>query len=141
MLLLSLFLGLGLARRRPALGLLALPLVLLLGGLDGRLLGLALGLAVLVAGNALQRRLGLPSLKLASILLAGLAAYWSGFRISFITNPEGGFIYLSYLSLPLTLGWIAAVSYSLGLVDSLKESLALRVALIAALAFLIVGLL
>lgn len=142
MLPLSLFLGLRLARRRPALGLLALPPLLLFGGLDLHVLGLALGLAVLILGDMLQRRLGRPPIKLVAILLAGLAAYWSGFRISFITNPEGGFIYLSSsLSLPLTLGWITAVSYSLGLVDSLKESLALRVALIAALAFLTVGLL
>ena len=141
MLLLSLLLGLGLARRRPDLGLLALLPLLLLGGLDQRILGLGAGLAALIAGNALQRRLELPLLKLISILLAGLVAYWSGFRISFITSPEGGFIYLLYLSLPLTLLWIAAVSYSLSLIGSLEDRLALKVALIAALAFLTVGLL
>ena len=138
---LSLLLGLGVARRRPYLGLLALPLLLALGGLDGRILGLGGGLVVLILGEALQKRWKHPSVKLASILLAGLVAYYSGFRISFITDPEGGFIYLSYLGLPLTLGWVAAVSYSLSLIDSLQNRLALKVALIAALAFLAVGLL
>lgn len=146
---------LGLLGRGFGLSLLALPallfLVLGLGGegLDGRILGLAAGLMVLIAGGALQRRprlrlrlgLRLPLLKLGSILLAGLAAYWSGFRISFITNPEGGFIYLSYLGLPLTLLWIWAVSSSLGFLRRLERRLPLQVALIAALVILGIDLL
>jgi N-acetylglucosaminyldiphosphoundecaprenol N-acetyl-beta-D-mannosaminyltransferase len=136
----SSLLGLGLARR-TYLGLLVLPLLLAFSGLDGRILGLGGGLAVLIVGEILQRRWRHPLVKLVSILLAGAVAYHFGFRISFVTNPEGGFIYLSSLSLPLTLGWIAAVSYSLSLIDSLRDSLALKVALIAALTFLMVGLL
>lgn len=152
-------LGLG---RNLSLGLLALPALLLpilalgpgSGGLDGRLLGLAAGLVVLIAGGALQRRLQLqhhlrprPILKLGSVLLAGLVAYWSGFRISFITNPEGGFIYLSYLGLPLTLIWIWAVSSSLGFLRKLEGRrpstfpLHLQIALIVALVILGIDLL
>jgi len=132
---------LGLLARWALLGLLALPPLLLLGGFDHRILGLGAGLGVLLLGEVLKRRWEHPLVKLASVSLAGGLAYHFGFRISFLTNPEGGFIYLSSLSLPLTLGWIAAVSYSLSLINSLGDRLALRVALIAALTFLVVGLL
>jgi len=133
---------LGLLTRKASLSLLALPPLLLLGGLDQRILGLGAGLAVLLLGEVLQRHWGHPLVKLASISLAGVAAYHFGFRISFLTNPEGGFIYLSSLSLPLTLGWIIAVSYSLGMIGSWREGrTGLKVALLTAIVSLAVGLL
>ncbi|HIC96023.1 TPA: hypothetical protein EYP12_05285, partial [Candidatus Bipolaricaulota bacterium] len=89
---------------------------------------------MLLLGEVLQRHWGHPLVKLASISLAGVAAYHFGFRISFLTNPEGGFIYLSSLSLPLTLGWIIAVSYSLGMIGSWREGrTGLKVALLTAI--------
>ncbi|MGQ9734889.1 MAG: WecB/TagA/CpsF family glycosyltransferase [Candidatus Bipolaricaulia bacterium] len=146
---LSLILGLASARRKGGVlpwSLLALPLLLILVGPDRRLLGLGAGLALLLLSEALQtpsrRRWGRPWLRFPGILLAGLIAYFSGFRIAFITGPSGGFIYLEGLSsLPVTLAWIAAVSHSLGLISSWREGrTGLKVALLTALVFLIVGL-
>ncbi|MCR4404516.1 MAG: WecB/TagA/CpsF family glycosyltransferase [Candidatus Acetothermia bacterium] len=139
---LALIAGLAFARRRPGRSLLALPLALIPLGPDGRLLGLGAGLAMLLVGSALGRRWGnSPWLRLALVLFAGGIAYAAGFRISFITSPSGGFIYLSYLSLPLTLGWIAVVAHSLSLINSWSAGrLGLKIALLTTVVFLIIGL-
>lgn len=139
---LSLLTGLVFARRCAAWSLLALPGVLALLSLEGQLLGLVVGLAVLLVSGTLARRWRRPWLQLPAILLAGCIAYLSGFRISFITSPSGGFIYLAQLSLPVTLAWIAVVTHSLSLINSWNTGrLGLKVALLTASVFLIIGLL
>lgn len=140
---LALIAGLAFARRWPGWGLLALPLALVPLGPDQRLLGLGAGLALLLLSEALQGRWAWakPWLRLPVILLAGWIAYLCGFRIAFITGPSGGFIYLSKFSLPVTLAWIVAVSHSLGLISSWRAGrTGLKVALLTALVFVIVGL-
>jgi N-acetylglucosaminyldiphosphoundecaprenol N-acetyl-beta-D-mannosaminyltransferase len=139
---LSLVLGLAAARWR-GWTLLALPLLLVLIGPDQRFLGLGAGLMILLLSEALLRRWASPRPwpQLIATLLAGLVAYFCGFRIAFITGSSGGFIYLGDFSLPVTLAWIVAVSHSLGLISSWRAGrTGLKIALLTALVFLLVGL-
>jgi hypothetical protein len=93
-----------------------IPLSLFLLFLDARLWGVALGVAVLV-GTARH-----PRLHLLSLTLAALIAYAVGYRIEFITNPEGGFFYLTQWSWLITLSWIIAVSQGVAVVGQLDPS-------------------
>lgn len=104
-------------RQRGVLHLIALiPLSLSLLLLDSRLWGVALGLAILV-GTARYR-----GLNLISLILAALCAYAAGYRIEFITNPEGGFFYLQQGSWLITLAWIIAVSQGVSALEQLDPS-------------------
>ncbi len=104
-------------RQRGVLHLIALiPLSLSLFLLDSRLWGIALGIAILV-GTARYHRLNLISL-----ILAALCAYAAGYRIEFITNPDGGFFYLQHWSWLITLAWIIAVSQGISVVGQLDPS-------------------
>lgn len=104
-------------RQRGALHLIAvIPLSLSLLLLDQRLWGVALGIAILVGTARYQR------LNLISLILAALCAYAAGYRIEFITNPDGGFFYLQHWSWLITLAWIIAVSQGVSVVGQLDPS-------------------
>jgi len=106
-----------LVRQRGVLHSIAvIPLSLFLLFLDARLWGVALGVAILV-GTA--RR---PWLHLLGVALAALIAYAVGYRIEFITNPEGGFFYLTQWGWLITLGWIIAVSQGVAVLGQLDPS-------------------
>lgn len=111
---------------------------------DVRLWGLGLGLGVLIFGRLLRQNLKLPDwVELAFLSAAGFVAYAFGFRIQFLTKPEGGFFYLTALSLPLTIAWIVAVAQSvnfLGRVDSTGKLLG-KTVLLTGFAFLLTDLL
>lgn len=117
-----------------------LPLPLLLFIQDPRLWGLVGGLAVFGLGRAIKNK-GASSkhLDLLFLLLAALVAYALGFRIEFLTNPQGGFFYLTWLSLPLTLLWIVIVSGAFNFLSD--EKLLARVSFLICLAFLLISLL
>lgn len=59
---------------------------------------------------------------LLSVTLAALIAYAAGYRIEFLTNPEGGFFYLSQWSWLITLGWISVVSQGVSVLGQLDPS-------------------
>lgn len=85
---------------------------------DSKLWGALAGAALLVSTVALTRSWWL---RLASLIGAALIAYLSGYRIEFITNPDGGFFYLQGWSWLITLGWIIVVSqgvFALGQLDT-----------------------
>lgn len=72
-----------------------------------------------------------PRGKLLGILIASLMIYyWAGIRISMITVPYIGQIELGYLSLPLTLLWIIALTNAINLIDGL-DGLASGISIIA----------
>jgi N-acetylglucosaminyldiphosphoundecaprenol N-acetyl-beta-D-mannosaminyltransferase len=132
-------------RRRYCLLLLLLPILLLgLIGTDPRTWGLALGLGVLVFGYFSKKYLKLSKyLDLAFLGLAALIAYAFGFRIQFFTHPDGGFVYLTYLSLPLTLVWIIVVTQSVNFLGNLDSTGRLigKTLLLTSAAFLLIDIL
>lgn len=107
-----------LARQRGVLHLIALiPLSLFL--FEPRLWGAIAGAAVLAGTAALARRWWL---QLLTVIGAAGIAYLAGYRIEFITNPEGGFFYLQQWGWLITFGWIIAVSQGIGVVGQLDAS-------------------
>jgi N-acetylglucosaminyldiphosphoundecaprenol N-acetyl-beta-D-mannosaminyltransferase len=132
-------------RRRYKIFLLLLPLLILSAVItDQRFWGLVLGLSILIVGSFLKKSLKLsPWFDLAFLGIAGLASYACGFRVHFLTNLEGGFVYLTALSLPLTLAWIVAVTQSvhfMGTIDSSGKLIG-KTVLLTSFAFLIIDIL
>ncbi|MCL6642716.1 MAG: WecB/TagA/CpsF family glycosyltransferase [Candidatus Bipolaricaulota bacterium] len=110
-----------LVRQRGVLHLIAvIPLSLFLFVLfDPKLWGAAAGAALVTGTATLARRWWL---QLVGLLLAALLAYSAGYRIEFITNPEGGFFYLTQWSWLITLGWIIAISQGVAVLGQLDPS-------------------
>ncbi len=105
-------------RQRGVLHLIAvIPLSLFL--FDLKLWGALAGALLIIGTAALTRRWWLH---VASLLTAGLIAYSAGYRIEFLTNPEGGFFYLTPWSWLITLGWIGAVSQGVWVLGQLDPS-------------------
>ncbi|MEE6667593.1 MraY family glycosyltransferase [Pediococcus acidilactici] len=72
-----------------------------------------------------------PSQKMIGILLAALAVYWfAEVQMTTLTLPFIGIVHLGWLSLPITLIWIAAITNAINLLDGL-DGLATGVTIIA----------
>lgn len=72
-----------------------------------------------------------PRQKMFGILLASLVVYFAaGIRMTTLTIPFVGTVQLGWLSLPITLLWIAAITNAVNLIDGL-DGLACGVAIIA----------
>lgn len=117
--------GLGICLGFAAAVLLSVPLSkevmgLLLGGL------IALGVGMVDDWRELS-----PWVKLAGQAAAALVAVAFGISIDFVTNPFGGIIGLGYLSVPVTVLWIVAITNAINLVDGL-DGLAAGVSAISA---------
>ncbi len=107
-----------LVRQRGVLHLIAvIPLSLFL--FDPKLWGAGAGAALLMGTAMLAPRWWLT---LVSVLFAALIAYLAGYRIEFITNPEGGFFYLQHWSFAITLGWIIVISQGVFVMGQLDAS-------------------
>jgi N-acetylglucosaminyldiphosphoundecaprenol N-acetyl-beta-D-mannosaminyltransferase len=82
------------------------PICVVLIGTGARLeaLGFAIGLLIVA--------LEFPKTREGSWLqglTAGAVVAVCGFRVQFLTHPAGGYVYLSTLSIPLTIGWIMVI--------------------------------
>ena len=94
--------GLLLARAQVHLRLLLVPFFLLIAvGPRLEVLGLAAGL-ILLAFPTRKHSISV----LAQEIAAATVAAFAGFRIEFVTDPSGGFIYLTRLAVPLTIVWV-----------------------------------
>ncbi|WP_057802193.1 glycosyltransferase family 4 protein [Pediococcus stilesii] len=72
-----------------------------------------------------------PTQKMLGILLAALAVYmFANVRMTTLTIPFVGMVYLGWFSLPITLLWIAAITNAINLLDGL-DGLATGVTIIA----------
>lgn len=72
-----------------------------------------------------------PSQKMLGILLAALAVFqFANVRMTTLTLPFVGMVHLGWLSLPITLLWIAAITNAINLLDGL-DGLATGVTIIA----------
>jgi len=92
---------------------------------------LAAGVLVLGVGLLDDVRGVRPATKLGVQIVAAGYLYWSGFRITSISDPlGGGALDLGILSLPLTLLWLVGVSNAFNLIDGL-DGLATGIALCA----------
>lgn len=72
-----------------------------------------------------------PREKMFGVILASLVVYFgAGIKMTTITIPYVGMVHLDWLSLPVTLLWIAAITNAVNLIDGL-DGLACGVAIIA----------
>ncbi|MGI6146051.1 MAG: undecaprenyl/decaprenyl-phosphate alpha-N-acetylglucosaminyl 1-phosphate transferase [Firmicutes bacterium] len=108
---------------------------LLTAGVDRNTFGVLVGGAVAVLLGVADDKWELrPRTKFLGQLLAACAVMFVGdVRIEFVTNPFGGMIYLSWLSGPLTVLWIAAFMNVVNFMDGL-DGLAAGVTIIGAVA-------
>ena len=105
-----------LALARVRLRLVLIPLFLLIAvGARLEVLGLAAGL-ILLSLPTRKRSISVLAQEIAAATVASLA----GFRIEFVTDPSGGFIYLTRLAVPLTIVWVVLI---LRLRESLRRAL------------------
>lgn len=81
-----------------------------------------------------------PWQKLAVQAAAGCILFFSGYQVDLVTNPlTGGSFSLGWLSLPVTLAWLIAISNAFNLIDGL-DGLAAGVGLCSALALFLLAL-
>lgn len=73
-----------------------------------------LGLGVLDDVRGLNARQKLPFQ-----ILTACALYFSGYQITFLSNPFGAEIYLGWLSLPVSVLWIVAITNAINLLDGM----------------------
>lgn len=107
--------------------------------MNQQILGIILGGTVMLAVGIIDdlRQLS-AKVKLAGQILAALVLVAFDVRIEWLTNPFGPMIYLDYLSIPITLLWIVAVTNTVNLIDGL-DGLAAGVSCIAAITICIVA--
>jgi UDP-GlcNAc:undecaprenyl-phosphate GlcNAc-1-phosphate transferase len=102
------------------------------------LLAAALGICLL--GLVDDRRGLSPRVKLAGQLAAGLYIYAHGYSVQLVSNPFGATFALGWLSLPVTVLWVAVLSNAFNLIDGL-DGLAAGVGLFASSVVLVFALL
>ncbi|MBC7765510.1 MAG: undecaprenyl/decaprenyl-phosphate alpha-N-acetylglucosaminyl 1-phosphate transferase [Hyphomonadaceae bacterium] len=119
--------------------------VLIFANIDLPLQGILLGSIIIVALGIVDDVKPLSAkLKLAFQILAALMVVMHGARIEFFTNPniwsERETIALGWVSYPITLFWIVAITNAVNLIDGL-DGLAAGVTSIAAMSLVVVGIL
>jgi UDP-GlcNAc:undecaprenyl-phosphate GlcNAc-1-phosphate transferase len=101
-------------------------------GLIGEVTGLLAGGLVILLVGMIDDWNGLsPLAKLAGQVLGAVVAVSLGVRVPFVSNPSGGILSLGYLTIPLTIAWLVAITNALNLVDGL-DGLAAGIAAISA---------
>ena len=117
--------------------------VLVSGPLSKSMFGLLVGGSlIMLIGMVDDIRDISPRAKLLGQVMAAGVLVAFGIKISFITNPLGGLIYLDWLGIdwgiPLTIFWIVGVTNAVNLIDGL-DGLAGGLASIAALTLGVIG--
>jgi len=96
------------------------------------------GLLMIFLGKYNQKSKIAPWLKLFCQVVIVSIAITAGVRIEFLRNYSGGYWYLSYLSIPVTVIWLLTITNSIGQTDESGDTTPITV-LIAALTFFIVS--
>jgi len=103
------------------------------------------GVLMVILGRA-DRKKKLPTeVKLIFQVLISLIIIYFGVKIEFLRDPSslssssGGYLYLSYLSIPLTVIWLISITNSIGQADELGD-ITPYIVFIASLTFLVVSL-
>jgi len=107
--------------------------VLLIHELTGLLAGFLIGVSLIVALGVIDDFWGIsPGLKLTGQLLAAGAVIPFGLKVDFLTNPfTGGLVVLGFISIPVTIIWLVAMTNAINLIDGL-DGLAGGISCIAA---------
>ena len=97
---------------------------------------------MVILGRADRKRKLPTGVKLIFQVLISLIIIYSGVKIEFLRAPSslsGGYLYLSYLSIPLTIIWLISITNSIGQADELGD-ITPYIVFIASLTFLVVSL-
>lgn len=110
--------------------------------IDKSLVSILIGGTLILISGIIDDLKGLsPKLKIVFQLLAGLSLILGDVKVDFITNPftvNNEVIYLTWLSIPITLFWVVGITNTLNLIDGL-DGLAAGVAMISALSLTFVA--
>jgi UDP-GlcNAc:undecaprenyl-phosphate/decaprenyl-phosphate GlcNAc-1-phosphate transferase len=108
--------------------------------MNHQVLGIILGGTVMLAVGVIDDIKQLSAkVKLMGQIIAALVLLAFDVRIEWLTNPFGSMVYLGYLSIPITILWVVAVTNTVNLIDGL-DGLAAGVSSIASITILIVAL-
>lgn len=128
----------------PRLGGLAIYIAFMIGTIASLeitkdILGILIGATVIVVVGVLDDKYQLPAkVKLLGQILAACILVAFGIRIEWVNNPFGGYYYLEYLSIPLTIFWVISFTNVTNLIDGL-DGLAAGVGAIASITVILVS--
>ncbi|MEA2086894.1 MAG: WecB/TagA/CpsF family glycosyltransferase [Candidatus Caldatribacteriota bacterium] len=116
-------------------------------GMVFKIAGIVICSVLMVILGRIDRKRKLPTgVKLIFQVLISLIIIYSGVKIEFLRAPSssplslsGGYLYLSYLSIPLTIIWLISITNSIGQADELGD-ITPHIVFIASLTFLVVSL-
>ncbi len=112
-------------------------------GMVFKVAGIVICSVLMVILGRADRKKKLPTgVKLIFQVLISLIIIYSGVKIEFLRAPSsspGGYLYLSYLSIPLTIIWLISITNSIGQADELGD-ITPYIVFIASLTFLVVSL-
>lgn len=117
--------------------------VVLFAKISPEVQGILLGSVIIVIVGVVDDIVPLPALvKFVIQILAALVAVYHGVVINIITNPNifsgSEFLFFGYLSVPITVLWIVAITNSVNLIDGL-DGLAAGVSAISSFTMLIIA--
>ncbi|MBU2698926.1 UDP-GlcNAc:undecaprenyl-phosphate GlcNAc-1-phosphate transferase [Sporomusaceae bacterium BoRhaA] len=108
--------------------------------LSQELIGLLTGGTVILIVGIIDDMVQLSAkVKLLGQIAAAAVLILFDIRIEWLTNPFGDMVYVEYLSIPITLFWVVALTNTVNLIDGL-DGLAAGVSTIAAVTILLVAL-
>lgn len=103
------------------------------------IVGILAGATVIVLVGVLDDKYQLPAkTKLLGQIFAACVLVLFDIRIEWVNNPFGGYFYLDYLSVPLTIFWVISFTNVVNLMDGL-DGLAAGVSAIASLTVILVA--
>jgi len=115
-------------------------------GMLSKIAGIIICSMLMVILGRTDRKKKLPTgVKLIFQVLISLIIIYFGVKIeflrasSFLSISSGGYLYLSYLSIPLTIIWLISITNSIGQADELGD-ITPYIVFIASLTFLVVSL-
>lgn len=112
-------------------------------GMVFKIAGIIICSVLMVILGRVDRKKKLPTgVKLIFQVLISLIIIYSGVKIEFLRVPSSsseGYLYLSYLSIPLTIIWLISITNSIGQADELGD-ITPYIVFIASLTFLVVSL-
>lgn len=108
--------------------------------LTREIVGLLIGGSVILAVGIIDDIYQLPAkVKLFWQIVAASVLVIFDMRIEWFTNPFGGYIYLEYFAIPITILWVISLTNVVNLIDGL-DGLAAGVSVIAAVTIILVAL-
>ena len=118
--------------------------VLVIAEIDRQMQGILLGALMIVILGVLDDIMALKALpKLFVQIAAAGVAVWHGCRIQFISNPnvfsEATYLNLGWLSIPVTIIWIVAITNAVNFIDGL-DGLAVGVSAISTASLIVIAL-